>query len=242
MKERVGTDKDAENLHQLFHWLGLTTIRKDDLTGSAIKREFDSLSRRDHTPYDCIVVALLTHGISGRLYSTDGDLLSVEELTKYFDGLNCPSLIGKPKVFIIQACRGGKFDYGVDSEATDGPVHMDMASKEFDPVVEKALDADETDGGGYSREALPTEADFILAYATVPGYVSWRNSEYGSWFVKAFVDTMREQAAREHFMDILTEVNRKVAFDFQSRGRNKQIPAPVTMLTRKLYFRPAGRS
>ena len=41
MKERVGTDKDAENLHQLFHWLGLTTIRKDDLTGSAMKREFD---------------------------------------------------------------------------------------------------------------------------------------------------------------------------------------------------------
>ena len=30
----------------------------------------------------------------------------------------------------LQACRGGKFDYGVDSEATDGPVHMDMASKE----------------------------------------------------------------------------------------------------------------
>ena len=73
-------------------------------------------------------------------------------------------------------------------------------------------------------------------------YVSWRNSEYGSWFVKAFVDTMKEQAAREHFVDILTEVNRRVAFDFQSRGRNKQIPAPVTMLTRKLYFRPAGRS
>ena len=42
---------------------------------------------------------------------------------------------------------------------------------QFDPVVEKALDADETDGGGYSRDALPTEADFILAYATVPGSV-----------------------------------------------------------------------
>lgn len=52
---------------------------------------------------------------------------------------------------------------------------------------------------------------------------------------------MKELAAKEHFMDILTEVNRKVAFDFQSRGRNKQIPAPVTMLTRKLYFRPTGR-
>ena len=73
---------------------------------------------------------------------------------RYFDGLNCQSLIGKPKVFIIQvssgsdcggwvltelslqACRGGKFDYGVDSETTDGPV--DMGSKEVwlpDPVA-----------------------------------------------------------------------------------------------------------
>lgn len=38
--------------------------------------------------------------------------------------------------------------------------------------MEKVLDEDETDGGGYSKEALPTEADFILAYATVPGSVS----------------------------------------------------------------------
>lgn len=89
---------------------------------------------------------------------------------------------------------------------------------------------------------MPTEADFVLAYATVPGYVSWRNSEYGSWFIKAFVDTMKDLSKKEHFLDILTEVNRKVAEEFQSRGRNKQIPAPVTMLTRKLYFRPGSFS
>ena len=100
MKERVGTDKDAENLYRLFQWLGLATIRKDDLTGAAMKKEFEvsghthaipfrehliavqNLSGRDHSQYDCIVIALLTHGISGRLYSTDGDLVSIEELTK----------------------------------------------------------------------------------------------------------------------------------------------------------------
>lgn len=70
------------------------------------------------------------------------------------------------------------------------------------------------------------------------GYVSWRNSEYGSWFIKAFVDTMFELCTSEHFTDILVEVNRRVANDFQSKGRNKQIPSPVIMLTRKLYFRP----
>ncbi len=70
------------------------------------------------------------------------------------------------------------------------------------------------------------------------GYVSWRNSEYGSWFIKAFVDTMNVLTPTEHFMDIMVEVNRRVAMEFQSKGRNKQIPAPVVMLTRKLYFRP----
>lgn len=108
-------------------------------------------------------------------------------------------------------------------------------------IKDTVLDEDETDGGGY-QGALPTEADFVLAYATVPGYVSWRNSEYGSWFIKAFVDTMMEMSKKEHFLDILTEVNRRVAEEFQSRGRNKQIPAPVTMLTRKLYFRPGSYS
>ena len=89
----------------------------------------------------------------------------------------------------LQACRGGKFDYGVVTESTDGGGGDDDEelmekqvrrggegegvaecwSPQFDRVIEKALDAEETDGGGYSREALPNEADFLLAYATVPG-------------------------------------------------------------------------
>ena len=118
---------------------------------------------------------------------------------------------------------------------------------QFDKIVERTLDevtksplGDETDGGGYNKSALPTEADFIVAYATLPGYVSWRNSEYGSWFIKAFTDAMFELAGKEHLNDILIEVNRRVAEEFQSRGRNKQMPAPVSMLTRKLYFRPGS--
>lgn len=42
----------------------------------------------------------------------------------------------------------------------------------------------ETDGPA-DREgndiSLPSEADFLFAYSTVPGYYSWRNSQRGSW-------------------------------------------------------------
>jgi hypothetical protein len=204
----------------------------------------------DHSKFDCLAVAILSHGINGKLYSTDGDLIPVEDVTKYFDGINCPRLIGKPKVFIIQACRGGKFDYGVESESVDfgnEDLIKDVIEKNIDKIEDKALDDDENffqiedvDGGGGAGPAgaLPVESDFMIAYATVPGYVSWRNSEYGSWFIKAFVDTMFELSNTEHFSDILIEVNRRVAHDFQSKGRNKQIPSPVLMLTKKLFFRP----
>ena len=37
----------------------------------------------DHSRFDCMVVAVLSHGVNGKLYSTDGDLISVEEITSY---------------------------------------------------------------------------------------------------------------------------------------------------------------
>ena len=35
----------------------------------------------DHSRFDCLMVAVLTHGVNGKLYSTDGDLISVEQIT-----------------------------------------------------------------------------------------------------------------------------------------------------------------
>ena len=64
-------------------------------------KKLKEVASLDQSKFDCLVVAILTHGINGKLYSTDGDLIPVEDLTKYYDGLNCPALIGKPKVLTI---------------------------------------------------------------------------------------------------------------------------------------------
>ena len=61
-------------------------------------RKLREVAKLDHSQSDCVLICVLTHGINGKLYSTDGDLIPVEDLTKYYNGVNCPSLIGKPKV------------------------------------------------------------------------------------------------------------------------------------------------
>ncbi|CAF4426819.1 unnamed protein product, partial [Rotaria magnacalcarata] len=41
---------------------------------------------------------------------------------------------------------------------------------------------------------IPSEADFLLVYSTMPGYYAWRNSLKGSWFIQALCDMLRDHS------------------------------------------------
>lgn len=62
----------------------------------------------DHTNYNCFVCAVLTHGERDIVYGVDGKTISLDDLKNSVDGDNCPTLIGKPKLFFIQACQGSE--------------------------------------------------------------------------------------------------------------------------------------
>lgn len=252
MKRREGTDLDAENLYRLFKGLSYDVKLFTDLSGRKMLSTLQHVAKLDHRSMDSLVVCILTHGVEGQLYGTDEELIPVDMVFKPFNGYNCPTLIGKPKLFLMQACRGGVFDYGV--EATDSPFDsskeegavkdqpepsledMMKAAEEMYRMKQKEFEA--TDG---KAVVLPAEADFAVVFATVPGYVSWRNSAFGSWFIKAFVEVMTENVHKRHFTDILTLVNNKVALKFQSRDGNKQITDTSLRLRKFLYFNPSSR-
>ena len=78
------------------------------------------------------------------------------------------------------------------------------------------------------------------------GYFAWRNKANGSWFVQALHE-MLEKFGRDGEMDfvrLLTRVNRKVAYEFESctqdefMNRKKQIPSIVSKLTKDIYLTP----
>ena len=73
----------------------------------AIKlQEFSELA--DHKHADACVVCILSHGEEGYIFGTDGRKILLDSILSLFDNSHCKNLIGKPKIFIVQACRGGK--------------------------------------------------------------------------------------------------------------------------------------
>ena len=50
---------------------------------------------------DCFVCAILTHGEEGYVFGVDAKI-ETKQLLEPFKGNNCGSLVGKPKIFIIQ--------------------------------------------------------------------------------------------------------------------------------------------
>ncbi|XP_046584776.1 LOW QUALITY PROTEIN: uncharacterized protein DDB_G0283697-like [Haliotis rubra] len=224
---REGTDVDAERLEERFQDLGFEVKRYDDVTRSRISTLMYDAAAYDHSNADCFGCAILSHGLEGRVYATDG-YISLELLVMPFKGDRCPSLVGKPKLFFLQACRGTKMDYGV---------HVSDSSL-------SSKDEDEIDAANsVSIRKIPIEADFLFAYSTVPGYYSWRNNQDGSWFIQALCIVLENYGLKMELLHMLTHVNRIVAYEFASctdrefTDKMKQMPCVVSMLTRYVFFR-----
>ncbi|GAB6023667.1 hypothetical protein CHUAL_008432 [Chamberlinius hualienensis] len=213
MEPRDGTEFDSLNLQKVFKQLGFTVKVYDDLTLTQIKEELAKASADGHQDNDCFVCVVLSHGDEGFLYSFNTKY-HPSELWTPFLAQNCPSLVGKPKLFFIQACRGVKCDAGI-------PVIM-------------------TDSGSQIR--LPTHADFLIAYSTVPGYYSWRSQTNGSFFIQSLCDILMTHYESTDLLNMLLLVNKKIAFEFESLSKDqkmnqkKQIPHISFTLTKKVFF------
>ncbi|KAL3862443.1 hypothetical protein ACJMK2_008409 [Sinanodonta woodiana] len=185
---RRGTNIDRDNLQNLFHQLHFETIvynDKDELTARdiAIKlRMFADIP--DHKNADACVVCLLSHGEEGCIFGTDGKKINLDAVFSCFDNQSCEYLRGKPKLFIIQACRGGALDKGV------------------------RYSADEHDGSDSVRSIhVPSQSDMVICFPTQYGYYAWRNRDRGSWYVEALVQVFMKYAKCEDVCTMLNRVN-----------------------------------
>lgn len=61
---------------------------------------------------DSVVVVIMSHGELGKILGINHskeapDVFSIDDIYSHLGSEKCPALIHKPKIIIIQACRGG---------------------------------------------------------------------------------------------------------------------------------------
>ncbi|XP_023568078.1 caspase-8 isoform X2 [Octodon degus] len=220
LKDRKGTEVDAETLDGTFTDLHFETVPYWNLTAQEICNKLQYYQRADHSKRDCFICCVLSHGGRGVIYGTDGQEVPISELTSYFTGSKCPSLAGKPKVFFIQACQGENYQKAI-------PVETD--SDESKSYLEEDVSC--------AAATIPDEGDFLLGMATVDSYVSYRDSSKGSWYIQTLCESLRRRCPHgDDILTILTEVNFNVGRKIDQRNMGKQMPQPIFSLRKKLFF------
>ena len=177
---RRGSQVDAECLTQLFQQLGFWVIIKKNLGRASLEYELTSFATDNvHVNLDMAVICLLSHGENGTIICRNGEKMSIESILLRFNNQEAPSLRGKPKYFLIQSCRGLDIDNGVE---VDGPyVGENIADIQGFPPANSLVAPSTT-----NSSKNPSFEDIIVSYATIPGFVAYRNNVRGSWFVQSF--------------------------------------------------------
>ncbi|XP_063074169.1 caspase-10-like [Engraulis encrasicolus] len=221
-KKRHGSDKDADALKNVFTWLGFTVESHKNKTVDEMKRVLQDCSKR--AGGDCFICCVLSHGGSKGVSGCDDEVLPMEEILKPFRGHVCPGLVGKPKLFFIQACRGG----GIQEEAR---LTMDSIMEVSQDVDDKPL-----------QITISADADFLVCRSTVDGYAAMRHRDYGSWFIQSLCKHFEKDVPSHDILDILLWVNAEVSqkeanITLQGQRRKaRQISEQTSRLRKKLVF------
>jgi len=113
--------------------------------------------------YASMALCILSHGGDGVIYGTDWERVRMNDLKYSFNHKQCPELSGKPKLFVVQACRGEKY----------------MSYDELEKKGKLKIQ--------YFKIRLPKKVAMTLApirdtldvYSSLPGLVSLRNVQTG---------------------------------------------------------------
>ncbi|CAG9803084.1 unnamed protein product [Chironomus riparius] len=240
-QKRDGTDVDLDSLIKSLERLDFKVLYFSDLNKDELIKSLRKVSSMDYSKSDCILIAILSHGQLNRIFSRD-DSYHISLITSFFTDENCPSLRGKPKVFLIQACRGGQFDYGYDMQNSSNYRlrRVNMGSYEDVDVTATGL----MHSALYETEMVhnpPNHPDFLIVRSTMPNYVSFRNKQNGSWFIQDLCTELNKYANELDLLTLLTFVNGQVALRESVPDKGKQTICISSMLTKRLIFHAKNR-
>jgi len=243
-ESRTGSNVDLENLRSLLKGLEFdVTVHKNLHLAAFFKVITEFCCNKSHKEGDMTIVAILSHGKDGVIYAADGQSINMEYIYEFFNNRNCPSLRGKPKFFIVQACRGDWPDSGVDgdisqSQEETSSQNSSQGSQQSKKRRAEALDAVASVHESDICRARPTWEDMIIAYSTIPGYASLRDHEHGTWFVQSLVEVFMAHAHDTELVDLLRMTSERLSHFTNEQGEKQTCNVEMRHLYKRIYFNP----
>ena len=179
--------------------MNVSTVSYFDLDGNGMRQRLVEFATKE-VDVSIVFVAISTHGdINNTVLSTDNDHIHLDKIIDIFR--DNKSLIGKPKIFFIQACRGDLGDERI-------------------PVTRQVSDEITRESPRPDKEIQQTFAtntsDILIAYATSHKCTAWRDVKSGSWFITELRNSF-EKHPRRHLIEILTITTNVVIQEYISK-------------------------
>ncbi|KAK9981753.1 hypothetical protein ABG768_001277 [Culter alburnus] len=227
-------EEDEENMEWLLTALGYSVEKHTNLTGEEICREVENFSNpSEHRDLDSTFVVLMSHGkrienkdaILGVSYDKDlnpKDYFFVDDIFTHLNSEKFPALIDKPKVILIQACRGNQ-EGGVEIES-DADVHIEKDFVSFKSCLPDIYVYRNSSNGSY----------FIMYILEV--FCKWAH-------IDDIMEMFRKPKVTSSFFltpnAFLLLVTSRMAIDPRFKGLKKLMPCIDRMsLPRKFYLFP----
>uniref|UniRef100_A0AAX7SCD4 Caspase a n=1 Tax=Astatotilapia calliptera TaxID=8154 RepID=A0AAX7SCD4_ASTCA len=206
---RHGAEKDEYEMHCMLADLGYDVVKCRNLTVKEIEEALQKFSKHPHLVHtDSVFVVIMSHGSLQGVCGTDCKPFEIENIYKSLNTQNCPALHNKPKVIIIQACRGGDFH-------------------SFIPEIGRNIETD---------AVVHKEKDFISLLSCTPNTTSYRDESYGSYFIQYIVEIFKEFADVDHIEELFRKVMQR--FEESEFGEIQMPSKDRCTLTKNFYLLP----
>lgn len=217
-KERKGANFDLEGMRKVLEGLDYGVQWKINLTAEEMRTTLKTFAAEsDHQQSDSTFLVFMSHGerdiicgtdfkkenVQGNIEVTGG--LHVDDIVRTFNNINCPGLRDKPKMIIIQACRGNE----------ESRVMVCDSTQELPNIKQEDLEDDAT-------RMMLKERDIICFYSTTPDTVSYRDTRSGSLFIQCLINVLKKDAHNLSIEDIFRKVQRKFKNDLQMPTQDRK--------------------
>nr|XP_033339323.1 caspase Dronc-like [Megalopta genalis] len=239
---RSSAAHDEENIKHLFEEMGFQVVSHFNLTKEQFVEKVREFSQQKHLrKVDSCFVIISSHGNVNSQYEVteiecvdnnpESDLQNAKtvlckDILEYFTAEACPRLAGKPKVFIFQLCRGEKIQKSVKE-----PRHTTDISNfhSIDEMISPKVNCNET---------IRNYEDIIVAQATLPGYVAFRDKITGSWFIQILCEVFMNYAWQSHLQDLFTMVDARLKIQRTTKEECQTLTVTLIGFNKHCFLNP----